>query len=357
MRIRAAAAIAGLVFAGCPFPTKNWGRLRTPEMVEQRSGVTADLRAVMAVDEETAWASGTGGTWLRTIDAGRTWSSGPVPGAEQLDFRSLAAFDGRRAIVLSAGSPARMFRTADGGVSWREVYRNDAPGIFFDALRFADESRGYALAVRIGGRFVLPVHVSPESVVSSRTKRPPRGAASAYPRASSAKRSASKKIPGASFRYTSRQLTPPSAVRNIRAGEPALSTIARRPSNAASDRKSSCSAPGTGPELQVRPASMVRSHVPPVPLAHAVSSSTAITARKSAVTPERCSTISGVRSRPQFLVGDGQPANTNPAIAAAARMRMIVAAGRQPCGAGGLRFGTTRPRESRRRTRRSWRFL
>src|SRR5216683_7503763 len=155
MRIRAAAAIAGLVFAGCPSPTRNWGRLRTPEMVEQRSGVTADLRAVMAVDEETAWASGTGGTWLRTIDAGRTWSSGPVPGAEQLDFRSLAAFDGRRAIVLSAGSPARMFRTADGGVSWREVYRNDAPGIFFDALRFADESRGYALADPIGGRFVL----------------------------------------------------------------------------------------------------------------------------------------------------------------------------------------------------------
>jgi len=36
MRIRAAAAIAGLLFAGCPFPTKNWGRLRTPEMVEQR---------------------------------------------------------------------------------------------------------------------------------------------------------------------------------------------------------------------------------------------------------------------------------------------------------------------------------
>jgi len=155
MRIRAAAGIAGLLFAGCPFPTRNWGRLRTPEMVEQRSGVTADLRAVMVVDEETAWASGTGGTWLRTIDAGRTWKSGTVPGAEQLDFRSLAAFDGRRAIVLSAGSPARMFRTADGGVSWREVYRNDGPEIFFDALRFADESRGYALADPIGGRFVL----------------------------------------------------------------------------------------------------------------------------------------------------------------------------------------------------------
>lgn len=155
MRIRAGAAVAGLLIAGCPFPHRNWGRLHTPDMVEQRSGVTADLRAVVAIDRRKAWASGTGGTWLRTTDAGTTWTSGTVPGAEQLDFRSLAAFDADRAILLSAGSPARMFRTDDAGASWREVYRNDAPQIFFDALRFADDARGYALADPIDGRFVL----------------------------------------------------------------------------------------------------------------------------------------------------------------------------------------------------------
>jgi len=154
--LRIGGAVAVLFLPECaPWRWRPHVRFTAPEMVEQRSGVTADLRAVVAVDGETAWASGTGGTWLRTVDAGTTWSSGTVPGADQLDFRSLAAFDASRAIVLSAGSPARMFRTGDGGASWSEVYRNDAPEIFFDALRFADQSRGYALADPLAGRFAL----------------------------------------------------------------------------------------------------------------------------------------------------------------------------------------------------------
>jgi photosystem II stability/assembly factor-like uncharacterized protein len=147
--------VSALLVAGCSSAMLNIGTLNTPEMKEQRSGTSADLRAVSAVDADTAWASGTGGTWLRTTDAGKTWTSGTVHDAERLDFRSLAAFDANRAIVLGAGSPARMFRTADGGARWREVYRNDDPEIFFDALRFTDESHGYALADPVRGRFVL----------------------------------------------------------------------------------------------------------------------------------------------------------------------------------------------------------
>lgn len=147
--------VAVLLIAGCSSVTRNWGRLYTPELTDQSSGTSADLRAVAGVDANTAWASGTGGTWLRTTDAGKTWTSGRVPDAQRLDFRSMAAFDSNRAIVLSAGSPARMFRTADGGASWREVYRNDDPEIFFDALRFADATHGYALADPIRGRFVV----------------------------------------------------------------------------------------------------------------------------------------------------------------------------------------------------------
>src|SRR5258706_80957 len=129
--------------------------LRPAELTEQSSSVDANLRAVIAVSNDVAWASGSGGTWLRTVDGGVTWRSGAVAGAEALDFRSLAAFDAHQAILLNAGGPARMFRTDDGAKSWRAVYRNDTAGIFFDALAFADRSRGYALGDPVAGRFVL----------------------------------------------------------------------------------------------------------------------------------------------------------------------------------------------------------
>jgi len=153
-RVRGELFVAGLAWLVACLGPRIAG-LRPPELTEQSSGVDADLRAVMAVSGEAAWASGSGGTWLRTVDGGATWQSGAVAGAEALDFRSLAAFDAQRAIFLSAGAPARMFRTDDGAKSWRAVYRNDTPGIFFDALAFADGSRGYALGDPIEGRFVL----------------------------------------------------------------------------------------------------------------------------------------------------------------------------------------------------------
>jgi photosystem II stability/assembly factor-like uncharacterized protein len=39
----------------------------------QSSGVTARLRGVSAISSSVAWASGDGGTILRTVDGGRTW--------------------------------------------------------------------------------------------------------------------------------------------------------------------------------------------------------------------------------------------------------------------------------------------
>jgi photosystem II stability/assembly factor-like uncharacterized protein len=51
----------------------------------QASGTKARLRGLEVVSGEVAWACGTGGTFTRTTDGGRTWKAGTVPGASSLD--------------------------------------------------------------------------------------------------------------------------------------------------------------------------------------------------------------------------------------------------------------------------------
>src|SRR5438093_196407 len=107
----------------------------------QASGVTARLRGISAVSSSIAWASGTSGTILRTIDRGRTWRPRPIPGAETLDFRDVDAMSDRVAYVLSIGSgeSSRIYKTIDGGANWSLQFGNTDPKVFLDAMTFVDE--------------------------------------------------------------------------------------------------------------------------------------------------------------------------------------------------------------------------
>ena len=79
---------------------------------------------------------------LRSMDAGKSWSSVGPAGAQDLDFRSIAATDARHALVATAGTPARVYRTDDGGTSWTIVFEDPRPGAFFDAIAFAAPAEG-----------------------------------------------------------------------------------------------------------------------------------------------------------------------------------------------------------------------
>jgi photosystem II stability/assembly factor-like uncharacterized protein len=127
----------------------------SPTWEIQKSGTDASLRGVSVVDDRTAWASGSKGTVLRTVDGGKTWRAAKIPGAETLDFRDIEAFGADTAYVLAIGRPAKIFKTENGGESWTEQYTDDRPGIFLDALAFFDENNGLALGDPIEGRFVL----------------------------------------------------------------------------------------------------------------------------------------------------------------------------------------------------------
>ncbi len=120
---------------------------------------TASLRGLSVVSENIVWASGTGGTVLRTVDAGKNWSVMTVPGAEKLDFRGIRAFDESIAVIMSSGKAedgqARIYRTNDAGKTWKQVYEQKTPGIFFDAIAFWDPRHGIVLSDPVENHFAL----------------------------------------------------------------------------------------------------------------------------------------------------------------------------------------------------------
>ena len=127
------------------------------QWVAQSSGTTARLRGVSAVSNRVAWASGASGTYARTTDGGRTWRAGQVPGAAELDFRDVDAFDARTAYLLAIGEVerSRIYKTTDGGRRWTLQFQNRRPGAFYDCMTFWDARRGLAISDPVDGRFLV----------------------------------------------------------------------------------------------------------------------------------------------------------------------------------------------------------
>jgi photosystem II stability/assembly factor-like uncharacterized protein len=115
--------------------------------VTQKSNTTENLRGVSTPSNQVAWASGTHGTYLRTTDAGNSWQSAQVPGAEALDFRDVEAFTSDFAYLLSAGpgDQSRIYKTTDAGKTWTLQFTNKDPKGFFDCMAFWDRDHGIAV--------------------------------------------------------------------------------------------------------------------------------------------------------------------------------------------------------------------
>ncbi len=122
------------------------------------SETTADLRGIHAVGGGVVWASGTGGTVLRSQDSGFEWQQCAMPpGAEKLDFRAIWAWDDQIAVVMSsgAGTLSRLYKTTDGCAHWTLLYINPDKDGFWDAMQFSDRQNGYILGDPVGGSFTL----------------------------------------------------------------------------------------------------------------------------------------------------------------------------------------------------------
>lgn len=127
------------------------------QWIRQDVNTTASLRGLSVVNEKVIWASGTGGTVIKTTDGGKTWNVMTVPGAEKLDFRDIEAFDANTAYILSIGNGAdsRIYKTLNGGKAWTEVFRNTKEKAFYDALDCFNKLHCTALSDPVDGKFVI----------------------------------------------------------------------------------------------------------------------------------------------------------------------------------------------------------
>ncbi|SDM11748.1 Uncharacterized protein SAMN05421813_10693 [Daejeonella rubra] len=130
-------------------------KAHSQSLIPLESGKSTSLRGLSVVDDTVAWASGSKGWTARSNNGGKTWSWKQIPGYENLDFRDIEAFSANHAILLSAGTPAVILLTTDGGSVWKEVYRNESPDIFLDGMDFWDAERGLIYGDPINGKLVL----------------------------------------------------------------------------------------------------------------------------------------------------------------------------------------------------------
>ena len=120
---------------------------------KQKSGVNTSLRGLHVVNDSVVWASGAAGTLLLTTNAGESWQQLSPP--DSLDFRSLWAFNEKEAFIASAGQPARLYFTKNGGLNWQLVLQDSTGKAFYDAISFWDASNGLLLSDPVDGKILL----------------------------------------------------------------------------------------------------------------------------------------------------------------------------------------------------------
>jgi photosystem II stability/assembly factor-like uncharacterized protein len=131
----------------------------------QTSGIDANLRGVSIANTPDAkgepipvvWASGSNGVILKSLDEGKTWKRLRVEGSDMLDFRGIVAFRASTAYLMSSGEgdKSRIYKTTDGGKTWKLQYSDNRKEFFLDTIACVSEKECLALGDPINGKFLL----------------------------------------------------------------------------------------------------------------------------------------------------------------------------------------------------------
>lgn len=146
-----------LFLFSCLFACKSTDTPQTfkIEINDIESPVSSSIRGISVIDSNIVWLSGAKGSILQTIDGGKTWNQFNSPDHDSLDFRSIHAFSSTSAIIVSAGFPARAYKTENRGTNWDLVYENLDSAAFMNSIAFKNENDGLILGDQLGNRHLV----------------------------------------------------------------------------------------------------------------------------------------------------------------------------------------------------------
>jgi hypothetical protein len=105
---------------------------------------TLSFRGLSVVDSKVFWVSGTKGTVVKSLDGGLTFKTFKVSDCANCDFRDIEAFDANIAIIMSSGEVAKIYKTTDGGITWKQVMHDTTKHSFLDGMSFQKNNQvGY----------------------------------------------------------------------------------------------------------------------------------------------------------------------------------------------------------------------
>lgn len=116
----------------------------------------ASLRGT-AIKQNTLWVTGSHNSVFVSLDEGKTWQDKSVPVKLKRDFRDIELFDGKTAIVMSAGSGelSTLYKTTDGGNNWQVLYQNTDELGFFNSIAFWNNQQGLLMGDPVDGYYVI----------------------------------------------------------------------------------------------------------------------------------------------------------------------------------------------------------
>ena len=159
MTVRALSLFIPLVlFFAIPPADAQWWKV-------QANGIDTNLRGVSAaytpdakgVPVPVVWASGSNGVILKSLDEGKTWQRLRVKDGDALDFRGIVAFNASTAYLMSSGEgeKSRIYKTTDGGETWKLEYSDTRKEFFLDSIACLSEQECLALGDPMEGKFLL----------------------------------------------------------------------------------------------------------------------------------------------------------------------------------------------------------